>query len=124
MSKYKPLWEFIAACPEQTLTLSFDRVAEITGFAFDHAFLSFKKELADYGWRFVRLSLNSRWVSFDNSYLCDFSVPGITSLSHKAHAEPAAAAADALLTQMRGKAVDSVNLGFELMERASCISLA
>lgn len=65
MSKYKPLWEFIAACPEQTLTLSFDRVAKITGFAFDHAFLSFKKELADYGWRFVRLSLNSRWVSFE-----------------------------------------------------------
>lgn len=63
-------------------------------------------------------------VSFDNSYLCDFSVPGITSLSHKAHAEPAAAAADALLTQMRGKAVDSVSLGFELVERASCISLA
>ena len=63
-------------------------------------------------------------VSFDNSYLCDFSIPGITSLTHPGNAALAASAADALLSQMRGQPAVPVNLRFELIERDSCISLA
>lgn len=63
-------------------------------------------------------------VSFDNSYLCDFSVPGITSLSHKSSAELASAATDALLAQMRGQEAPSASLRFELVARGSCVSLS
>lgn len=63
-------------------------------------------------------------VSFDNSYLCEFSEPGLTSLAHKSSSELAANAAEALLTQMRGIAAPSVSLRFEIVERGSCISLA
>lgn len=63
-------------------------------------------------------------VSFDNSFLCEFSEPGLTSLAHKSSSELAANAADALLTQMRGGTAPSVSLRFEIIERDSCISLA
>ena len=62
-------------------------------------------------------------VSFDNSFLCEFSVPGLTSLSHKNSSDLAAAAANALLMQMRGHHAPSVSLRFELIERGSCTSL-
>lgn len=62
-------------------------------------------------------------VSFDNSFLCEFSVPQLTSLSHKS-SSIAVAATDALLTLMRGHEAPSVSLRFELIERESCISLA
>ena len=58
-------------------------------------------------------------VSFDNSYLCEFSDPGLTSLSHKTGSELAAAAADALLTQIRGGQAPSIRLPFSLVERSS-----
>ena len=63
-------------------------------------------------------------VSFDNSFLCEFSDPGLTSLSHKSSSELGTTAAEALLTQMRGGEFPSVRLRFELIERGSCTSLA
>ena len=62
-------------------------------------------------------------VSFDNSYLCEFSDPGLTSLSHKTGSELAAAAADALLTQIRGSQAPSVRLPVTLVGRSSSTSL-
>lgn len=56
MSKYNPLWQYLAARSADRITLSFDDIAKITGFPFDHAFLTFKKELPAYGWRFEKLS--------------------------------------------------------------------
>lgn len=64
MSKYRPLWQYLSTQSGDRLTMSFDDVAQITGFAFDHAFLTFKKELPPYGWRFEKLSLKNRTVSF------------------------------------------------------------
>ncbi|MBO5153328.1 MAG: GntR family transcriptional regulator [Eubacterium sp.] len=62
-------------------------------------------------------------VSFDNSFLCEFSEPGLTSLAHKTSSELAVTAADALLAQMRGGTAPSVSLPFEIVERGSCASL-
>lgn len=56
MSKYQPLWQYLSTQSGDRLTMSFDDVAQITGFAFDHAFLTFKKELPPYGWLFEKLS--------------------------------------------------------------------
>ncbi len=62
MSKYQPLWDYIVKNKKDEYKLSFDEVKKITGFKFDHAFLSFKKELLDYGYEFKRLSLKEEWV--------------------------------------------------------------
>ena len=48
MSKYEPLWRYVKDNNKEEYKLSFDEVAKITGFPFDHAFLSFKKELPDF----------------------------------------------------------------------------
>lgn len=64
MSKYKPLWEFLSTQSDTRITLTFAQIAKITGFPFDHAFLTFKKELPEYGWQFEKLSLKNQTVSF------------------------------------------------------------
>lgn len=64
MSKYEPLWIYLSTRPDAHITLTVDRVAEITGFKFDHAFLTFKRELPAYGGRFETLSLKNQTVSF------------------------------------------------------------
>ena len=62
MSKYKPLWEYIKKNKKDEYKLSFDEVKKIVGFDFDHAFLTYKKELLDYGYEFKKLSLKEKWV--------------------------------------------------------------
>ena len=62
MSKYDPLWKYVKENNTEDYNISFDEVKKITGFNFDHAFLSFKKELLDYGYEFKRLSLKEKWV--------------------------------------------------------------
>ncbi len=42
--------------------LSFDEVKKIVGFDIDHSFLTYKKELLDYGYEFKKLSLKEKWV--------------------------------------------------------------
>lgn len=64
MSKYNPLWVFLSGQPGNCITMTFDEVSKITGFPFDHAFLTFKKELPEYGWQFEKLSLKNKTVSF------------------------------------------------------------
>ena len=54
MSKYEPLWKYLKEHNKDEYKLSFDEVKKITGFEFDHAFLSFKKELPDYGYEFKK----------------------------------------------------------------------
>ena len=51
MSKYEPLWKYIKDNKKDEYKLSFD-----------HAFLTFKKELLDYGYEFKKLSLKEKWV--------------------------------------------------------------
>ncbi len=62
MSKYQPLWDYIVKNKKDEYKLSFDEVKKITGFKFDHAFLTFKKELNSYGYEFKKLSLKEEWV--------------------------------------------------------------
>ena len=62
MSKYELLWNYVKEHNQDEYKLSFDEVKKITGFEFDHAFLSFKKELPSYGYEFKKLSLKEKWV--------------------------------------------------------------
>ncbi len=65
MSKYTKLWEYIADCGEEHITLSFDKIGELAGVAIDHSFLKYKKELTDYGYKVNRISMKEQNVTFE-----------------------------------------------------------
>lgn len=67
MSKYSPLWQFVAASAEQKLVLSYDEIQAVLGFPIDHSFLSFKKELLEYGWQVEKISMKGQTVIFVRS---------------------------------------------------------
>lgn len=60
MSKYEPLWKYIAE--KQPAILSFDEVESICGFPIDHSFLTFKKELEAYGFKIGKISMKEKIV--------------------------------------------------------------
>ncbi len=67
MSKYRPLWEYVAKVNAYPLKMSFDDVFSVLGFSIDHSFLTYKKEAADYGFVVKKISLKEKTVLFDKS---------------------------------------------------------
>ena len=65
MSKYDALWAYVSNSGQQTLTMTFGEIAEVTGFAVDHSFLAYKKELAAYGYKVGKISLKQSTVKFE-----------------------------------------------------------
>lgn len=65
MSKYQPLWEYVAKVNEYPLKMSFDGICSILGFSIDHSFLSYKKETSNYGFVVKKVSLKEKTVIFD-----------------------------------------------------------
>ena len=65
MSKFAPLWEYVAGQAGRELLLSFGQVEEICGFPIDHSFLTCKKELLAYGWQVKKISLKQQTVAFE-----------------------------------------------------------
>lgn len=53
------------SCNEDMLTLSFAEIGEIAGVPLDHAFLRYKKELAEFGWEVRRISMKEQKVTFE-----------------------------------------------------------
>ncbi|MCH3911410.1 MAG: hypothetical protein LKE20_04705 [Limosilactobacillus oris] len=64
MSKYNALWSFVSQQDGTTVTLSFAEIEQAAGVALDHSFLSYKKELIDYGWQVEKISLKKKTVKF------------------------------------------------------------
>lgn len=65
MRKYELLWNYIRTVEEDTLLLSFDSIRAIAGVAIDHSFLTYKKELLDYGWHVKKISMKNQTVLFE-----------------------------------------------------------
>lgn len=65
MSKFDPLWNWIAKRDEVSLVLSFEEIGRICGFPIDHSFLTFKKELLAYGYRVGKISMKEKNVAFE-----------------------------------------------------------
>ena len=65
MSKFSPLWEYVAGQQGSRLLLSFAQVEEICGPPIDHSFLNCKKELLAYGWQVKKISLKQQTVAFE-----------------------------------------------------------
>ena len=64
MSKFNPLWEYITNNKNSDFQLSFDQIQKITGLPIDHSFLTYKKELKNYGFEVEKISLKNKTVSF------------------------------------------------------------
>ena len=65
MSKFSPLWQYIKDNYDQEFQLSFDQIQKIVGLPIDHSFLTYKKELLDYGFKVGKISLKNKAVDFE-----------------------------------------------------------
>jgi len=65
LSKYQPLWEYVANKNAYPLKLNFDEIFSIIGFPIDHSFLTCKKEAADFGFAVIKISMKGKTVLFD-----------------------------------------------------------
>ena len=64
MSKYDPLWAFVATHGEPSFRLTFDEIRQVLGFEIDHSFLNYKKELLPFGYQVGKISLKEQTVQF------------------------------------------------------------
>jgi len=64
MSKYDTLWRYIHESGKTQLVLTFDEIGQIVGVPLDHSFLKHKKELSDYGYAVVKISMKAQTVHF------------------------------------------------------------
>ena len=65
MSKYDKLWKHIAENGEDSFKLTYGQIQEIAGVPIDHSFLRYKKELPEYGYKVVRISMKEKTVEFE-----------------------------------------------------------
>ncbi|MDO4189748.1 MAG: hypothetical protein Q4E51_00700 [Lachnospiraceae bacterium] len=65
MSKYEPLWKWIAENGKENFKLSYAQIEEILGVPIDHSFLKYKKELIEYGYRVGKISMKEENVTFE-----------------------------------------------------------
>ena len=65
MSRYTPLWRWIAQNGQSPCMLTFAQIESILSFSIDHAFLTFKKELTEYGYKVVKISMKVQSVLFE-----------------------------------------------------------
>jgi len=65
MSKYFPLWEYVQKNGNQSFKLTFDEIEKITGIPIDHSFLTYKKELIEFGYQVGKISLKEQTVIFN-----------------------------------------------------------
>ena len=64
MSKYLKLWEYIKEQSSDTLKLTYDEIETIAGVPLDHSFLTYKKELLEYGWQVKKNHMKEKSVEF------------------------------------------------------------
>ena len=63
MSKYESLWKWIEENGTDSFVLTFDEIEKIAGLKIDHSFLTYKKELKEYGYQIGKISLKKKTVS-------------------------------------------------------------
>ena len=62
MSKYEPLWRYIKDNQKLEYKLTYEEIRNILGFNIDHSFLKYKKELLEYGYEVVKISIKDKYV--------------------------------------------------------------
>lgn len=64
MSKYQPLWEYVQRGGSETCQLTFEEIQAIVGIPIDHSFLTYKKELTEYGYVVGKIFRKEQTVTF------------------------------------------------------------
>ncbi len=65
MSKYEPLWKYLKVNNKENYKLSYTEIKTILGFDIDHSFLTYKKELKEYGYEVGKISMKEKTVIFN-----------------------------------------------------------
>ena len=65
MSKYDPLWNYIRENGTDSFLLTYDQIEQIAGLPIDHSFLTYKKELLEYGYKVGKISMKEKTVAFE-----------------------------------------------------------
>ena len=65
MSKYDLLWKWINENKTDNFKLTYDEIENIAGVPIDHSFLTFKKELLQYGFNVAKISMKGQVVDFE-----------------------------------------------------------
>ena len=65
MSKYDPLWKWINENKTDNFQLTYAEIESIAGVPIDHSFLTFKKELLQYGFQVAKISIKEKTVDFE-----------------------------------------------------------
>ena len=64
MSRYEPLWIYLKENKKENYKLSYEEIKNILGFEIDHSFLKYKKELKEYGYEVLKISMKDKDVEF------------------------------------------------------------
>ena len=64
MGKYEALWMWIKETGKDSFKLTFAQIGQIAGCPIDHSFLTYKKELTNYGYQVVKISMKEQTVVF------------------------------------------------------------
>ena len=64
MSKYDALWTWSRENGTDSIKLTFTEIEQIAGVPIDHSFLTYKKELQDYGYRAGKISMKEQTIVF------------------------------------------------------------
>ncbi len=65
MSRYEPLWKYLKENNKDNYKLSYEEIKNILGFNIDHSFLTYKKELKEYGYEVGRISMKEKTIIFN-----------------------------------------------------------
>ena len=65
MSKYEPLWKYIKDNKKENYKLTYEEIKNILEFEIDHSFLTYKKELKEYGYEVSKISMKDKTVTFN-----------------------------------------------------------
>ncbi len=67
MSKFDSLWNWIQNNGNERFSLTFAEIEKIAGLPIDHSFLTYKKELLEYGYKVGKISMKEQTVMFEKS---------------------------------------------------------
>ncbi len=67
MSKYEPLWKYLKTNNKENYKLSYAEIKNILGFDIDHSFLTYKKELKEYGYEVSKILIKEKTVIFNKT---------------------------------------------------------
>lgn len=65
MSKYQLLWNYLKDNNKDNYKLSYEEIRDILGFEIDHSFLTYKKELKEYGYEVGKISMKEKTIIFN-----------------------------------------------------------